>query len=204
MIYFVLTALTLGAKSNGTIPFNPNGNYFAKPGMSVVDDTNSGTGPQPSTDARKWVNLDTDASSQGWIEDNIMLQVCDGRFECDGVIMHARTSTTPGSYVEFFKRDSDKTAYIHLTRCTDSVTGTNVTAPVSGGAYKRCANTNGTIKPISSFKLPPFLCEQSCDKDPTCTMYTVDKAGQSCWLSKGNEDDGSAHYIKIPNAGDSI
>ena len=159
---------------------------------------------QPSSDGQRWVDLDTDESDEGYIAANIMLQICDGRPDCDFICEEPPSRGTPRSWMEFFKRDLDKTAYIHLTRCTDGVTANTVTAPLSLGSYKKCLNTFDSPTAISSFKLPPFLCEQSCDKDPTCTMFTVDKAGANCWLSKHSSNMGINLYIKMPDGARSI
>jgi len=188
----------IGAQKNSTVAFAPTGNYVALPGKWVGDNTGDSEGSQPSTAGLRWLCLNTDRSTQGWIADGIMLQICDGRSDCDAVLMHPEPSSRD-SGIQFFKRDSDKTAYIHFTRCSDGGTGVNVTAPLSGGAYIKCGGTGNSITAISSFNLPPFLCEQSCDNDPTCAMFTVDKAGANCWLSKFVESGPETLYVKIPN-----
>jgi len=203
------TAVTTREKieiSEKAASFTPSGNYFRLLGRDVANDSGAQSGGQPSGDGRRYDELDRDISAQGFIADNIMLQICDGRSDCDFI---ASYDTTPnpgvemGSLVEFFKRDSNKSAYIHLTRCMDGVTGTNVTAPISGGLYKKCVGTFDELIAIGSYSLPPgslSVCEQACDKDPTCTMFTIDKAGQNCWLSKFSASVWNyTLYLKMPN-----
>jgi hypothetical protein len=133
LMLFVFTLLGGEAWGiNNTLPFVHNGNYSALPGKWLGDDSGRATGAQPSTDGRRDLNLNTDHSIQGKIGDNIMLQICDGRSDCDAVCDRP-TFGDLSSMIVFFKRDSDKTAFIHVNRCTDGVTGTTAIAPVSGG-----------------------------------------------------------------------
>jgi len=196
---FVLTFL--GAEAwgvNNTLPFVHNGNYAALPGKWLGDDSGGNTGAQPSTDGRRDLDLNTDNSIQGKIGDNIMLQICDGRSDCDAVCDSPLRYLS--SMIVFFKRDSDKTAFIHVNRCTDGVTGTTAIAPVSGGQYKRCVGTYAAPIATAAFQLPPFLCEEACDKDLTCAMYTIDKSNQNCWLSKFTPNTDFYLYVKVPDA----
>lgn len=123
-----------------------------------------------------------------------MMQICDGRDDCD---FFGSEPSTYHTWIGFLKRDQSVTAYIHVSRCREGSTSINATAPLSGGVYKICRGLNDGIDPIATYKLPPFLCEQACDKNPACTIFTVDEVGQTCWLSKNNDDDLRTLYVKM-------
>jgi len=186
------TTSTSTARMNLTLPFTPTGNYFEVPGSWVGDDQGGAYGPQPSVDGRRDLDLDTDGSYEGYLDADTMMQICDKRPGCDsfGVAAHAQSS------IEFFKRDSDKTAYIHRFRCADGI-AVNTTAPMTGGIYKMCKSTNWAAAALGSFKLPPFLCQQSCDHNEKCQAFTVDAAGNNCWLSYYPTDVSNTYYIKV-------
>jgi len=179
------------AKINGTAS-----SFFALPGTWVGDSPNAGPGPQPSTNGFTYLELDTDYSAQGYISSKIMLQICDGRDDCNVVQTQAGADSVYKSEIDFFKRDPDKTAYIHLSRCSDGVVGSTVQA-LSGGSYKMCTTIGGGIVALASYKLPPNLCETSCDKNSKCTMYTVDSTGQNCWLSTFDDIPNRQVFIKV-------
>jgi len=185
-------ALVSRASANSNLS-HASGSYFALPGIWLGDDSGTQVGAQPSTSGRVILDLDRDGSATGYISDSIMLQICDGRADCNMVVQDYNV----GSYVEFFKRDSDKTAYIHPSRCADGATAKNTTAPLSGGLYKQCGPSNCGPVPLAHFQLPPYLCEASCDKDVRCTMFTVDAAQQNCWLATFGNSRQYTVYLKM-------
>ena len=185
-------ALVSRASANSNLSY-ASGSYFALPGIWLGDDSGTASGTQASTSGRVYLDIDLDSSANGYIADGIMLQICDGRADCNMVVQKYNT----GSFIEFFKRDSDKTAYLHRSRCADGATASNTTAPLSGGLYKKCLLSDCGAAPLAHFQLPPYLCETSCDKDARCTMFTVDAAQQNCWLSAfGHSAELTAVYFK--------
>lgn len=167
------------------------------PGKWLGDDAGMAYGTEPSSDGQIIIEFNRDLSSNGYIAPEIMLQICDGRSDCDFVLEEELDHTH--SVIEFLKRDSDKIAYVHRNKC-DSGMAINVTAPLSGGVYKKCTNTWDHPQALGSFTLPPFLCAQSCDQNPLCTMFTVNQAGNLCWLSNMGSHNGGAVYFKIADA----
>jgi len=168
-------------------------NYFVLPNRWVGDDSGYAAGTQPSVDGRRYLNLNIDHSPNGWIKDDVMLQICDGRTDCDFVSSHYYVATE----IEFFRRDPDKTAYIHKYRCPDGLTASNITAPLTGGLYKECDDTFDAPSAMATFKLPPFLCQQSCDQNTACMMFTTNAAGDTCWLSHFETTSGVKLYVKV-------
>ena len=149
------------------------------------------------------------------------MQICDGREQCDFVSENRYAAVTGaicslvevcravsltaliGSFsplisfpTQFFKLDPDKTSYLSTTRCGNGTTGELVTS-ITDGTYLKCLNTYDHPVPLATFQLPPFLCQQSCDKDLRCNMYSVDAAGQSCWLAMFGGSSDYTNYIKV-------
>ena len=69
--------------------------------------------------------------------------------------------------------------YMNTTRCVGAQTGVNV----SGGCgpkpetYWQCAGSSGDFKVLATFQLPPFLVAESCDNNPECVGFVVNKVG---------------------------
>eukprot|EP00937_MAST-01D_sp_MAST-1D-sp2_P004906 g4906.t1 len=171
--------------------------YFMLPGRWVGDDRNMTQGTAPSTAGRRYLPLDTDFSLDGWIADDIMLQICDGRKDCDMIYSHPVHTNRggPDSLVEFLRRDGHATSYVHRERCASGRTATRVMA-ASGGAYKACNGSWDYPQPLATLNATRGGCAKACDVRSDCTMFSI-KDG-TCWLAGFNMWDGGALYIKVP------
>jgi hypothetical protein len=100
------------------------------------------------------------------------------------------TYTDDYQRMEWYPRTADsktKTLYVHKTRCALGLPGTTVST--SKTVYKKCTNSSADVMgPLGTFQLPPYLCQQTCDKSKTCTGYTIDDAGENCWTHTIQQD----------------
>ena len=175
--------------------------YFPLPGRWLGDDRNLTSGTAPSNSSRVYLPLDVDFSIDGFIADDIMLQICDGRADCDMVYQHpVHTSRGgPDSLIEFLKRSEKHTSFVHHSRCDGPGDARTVTAPRSGGMYKACAGSWDYPQPIAELHATQTQCANACDLRANCTMFTTDGATR-CWLARFNSWDGGTLFIKIPAA----
>jgi hypothetical protein len=97
-------------------------------------------------------------------------------------------SAVPNSHnleLEWFPRTSgQQTTSVHKTRCRDGVQGVEI--KTANATYKKCPSTEDELRVASTFPLPPYLCQETCDKTAKCVGYTVDAAGQNCWVLSCN------------------
>lgn len=160
---------------------------------------------QPTDAGFSIVPLDQDNSADGYIHDDVMMQICDERDQCDVVCQYFNNTADTrkyGSWVEFFANRAHFTTFVHRHRCSSGVLGSTKTAR-TGGTYLYCPQTSDVFFPLgnisSTFPLPPGTCEAACDMNPACSMYTVDQRGLVCWLAgkKSKGPAGTSVLIKL-------
>lgn len=90
-----------------------------------------------------------------------------------------------------------------MYRCSETTVGTFVKGP-AGTTFKKCpANAaTDTWQLIATYELPSFVCEQSCDKNPACTAYAVDKSQQHRYIGGATSivpaGNNYSMYIRLP------
>jgi hypothetical protein len=91
--------------------------------------------------------------------------------------------TSSTTAIEWALADPDKTSFVHMYRCSETTVGTFVKGP-AGTTFKKCPMNaaSDTYRLIATYALPAFVCEQSCDKNPECTVYAVDKDQKNCYI----------------------
>ncbi|KOO23147.1 hypothetical protein Ctob_003849 [Chrysochromulina tobinii] len=91
--------------------------------------------------------------------------------------------TSSTTAIEWALADPGKTSFVHMYRCSETTVGTFVKGP-AGTTFKKCPMNaaSDTYRLIATYALPAFVCEQSCDKNPECTVYAVDKDQQNCYI----------------------
>ena len=131
---------------------------------------------------------------RGWITPATSKRVCDvtGQNYCSlfaDNVMHA------------FLYDQTMDSYMNTSRCVGAQRGTNV----SGGcgptpqAYWSCEGSDGEFKVLATFELPPFLIAESCDNNPQCVGFVVNKVGSMGKLVTPSVDATNAYYLKVPS-----
>ena len=111
--------------------------------------------------------------------------------------------TSSTTAIEWALADPDKTSFVHMYRCSETTVGTFVKGP-AGTTFKKCpANAaTDTWQLIATYELPSFVCEQSCDKNPACTAYAVDKSQQHCYIGGATSivpaGNNYSMYIRLP------
>ena len=175
------------------------GDYFPLPGRWLGDDRSLKSGTAPSNTSRVYLPLDVDFSADGFIADDIMLQICDRRDDCDMVYQHpVHTSRGgPDSLIEFLKRSDGHTSFVHRSRCDGPRDARTVTAPRSGGTYKACDGSWDYPQPVATLRATQPQCADACNLHANCTMFTTDGA-TGCWLARFNSWDGGTLFVKIP------
>jgi hypothetical protein len=88
---------------------------------------------------------------------------------------------------------SKRTTYLHKTRCASGKQGQQVTT--SSSIYKKCPGDGAGLQVVLTFQLPPYLCQQTCDKKSDCEAYTVDAIGQNCWILNGDDGEDQGGYL---------
>ena len=105
--------------------------------------------------------------------------------------------------IEWAKADPVKTSFVHMYRCSETTVGTFVKGP-AGTTFKKCPMNaaTDTWQLIATYELPAFVCEQSCDKNPACTAYAVDKSQQHCYIGGATSivptGKNYSMYIRLP------
>jgi hypothetical protein len=113
-----------------------------------------------------------------------MLSIADANGAELFTVEHAVPNDLGHLSLEWLPRTADgaskQTTYVHKTRCRDGVQG--VVVKTANAIYKKCPNAADILRVSSVFQLPPYLCGQTCDKTTKCVGYTIDAAGQNCWI----------------------
>jgi hypothetical protein len=120
-------------------------------------------------------------SANGRVPENALLQLMDAN---DADLAQGYYDPGNNADMRWFPRSNSSfgaKSFIHKTRCFNGQTGTTVQSSIGKYYYKKCPNTNTALFVGKTFRIAPFLCEESCDKDATCVGYVVDGAGQNCW-----------------------
>ena len=114
-----------------------------------------------------------------------------------------RPSDVIDTAIEWALADPDKTSFVHMYRCSETTVGTFVKGP-AGTTFKKCPMNaaTDTWQLIATYELPSFVCEQSCDKNPACTAYAVDKSQQHCYIGGATSivpaGNNYSMYIRLP------
>jgi len=111
---------------------------------------------------------------------SITSQICDSIGDCFGFNMGAVNYGGPCIKTPGYPQ-ANSSMSVHRTRCSASATADIYTSP-NNVQYKVCHDVDAYFSPYARFLLPPFLCEESCDKDAGCVGFLND--GQNCDLLK--------------------
>ena len=94
--------------------------------------------------------------------------------------------------------------YMSVVWCTGAQTGANMTGgcPTSGQniSYWRCAGSAGDFAAQEQNPLPPFLMAQTCDNNPLCVGFTVNKVGTHGSMLFAKVDATTSYNLKLPPA----
>jgi hypothetical protein len=102
------------------------------------------------------------------IDDNMVADLCDKSADCEGFV----TGYSDGPCLKVpGVKNATMTTYVHTTRCTSTSQATNYTS-AAGQVYKACTGTDAYFDMIAHYLLPPYICAQTCDRDPNCAAYT--------------------------------
>ena len=67
----------------------------------------------------------------------------------------------------------------------------------AGATYKKCALTYTDMDVGKTFPQPPYLCQETCDKDASCVAYVINGAGTLCWTMTNSGGSAFASYYRI-------
>jgi hypothetical protein len=101
------------------------------------------------------------------------------------------------SWLHWFPRTnssvSKQTTYFHKTRCGNGEEGEHIKTDMN--IYKKCSPAHGPGVLNNTFHLPPNICLETCDGQPSCIGYTIDEAGSTCSILQGNSTGSS--YLDV-------
>jgi hypothetical protein len=172
----------------------PNANYYAVSEPAYAFNSNrasSVVGVGPIQDQGVY---DTLPAAGGRVPEDAMLQLMDAN---DADLAAGHDDTLNRADMRWFPRSNSSfgaKTFIHKTRCFNGQPGTTVQSSIGKYSYKKCPKTNTALYIGKTFRVAPFLCEESCDKDTTCVGYVVDGAGQNCWTLGATTQAHSSYY----------
>ena len=99
--------------------------------------------------------------------------------------------------------DNTTISYISNYSCGNLTNGTEVPSSActlhhSASGYLHCKDIDATWAPIATFALPPFLIAKSCNENPLCLAFTVDKKGSTGTIFSASPSEGDDYYLKLP------
>jgi hypothetical protein len=134
------------------------------------------------------------------LPESTLLQIADANsadFALKGLVPCDPTTGATTQGLEWLPRTnasvSKRTTYLHKTRCADGAHGQQV--KTSSSVYKKCPGDRADLQVVLTFRLPPSLCQQTCDKKSDCEAYTVDAIGQNCWILNGELQGTDNNYL---------
>jgi hypothetical protein len=178
----------------------PNANYYAvtQPAFSCQglrgENCTYEEGTAPAVDAEVYDHL------PGIIPEDALLQIMDAN-NADFAHGNLLTATPLHGKIRWYPRSNSTfngKLFIHTTRCYDGTDGAPIQASTGTGAtYKKCAQTYTDMDVGKTFPLPPYLCQESCDKDASCVAYVVNGAGTLCWTMTNRGGAVQTSYYRI-------
>lgn len=165
-------------------------------GLAAVDDKNASFGAQPSTFGRVSLRLDVDGSEQGFIRDELMLQICGDRDQCNTVSQ--LNATTWISEIGFFKREPQAYLFVHMTRCGQGVPDGVVVKSADGHSFMRCVGVSQAATNLWELDSIGDMgyCVQMCSNTATCNLVTYHWSTAQCFLSSLTNGT-STVYVKL-------
>jgi hypothetical protein len=180
----------------------PNVNYYAvaQPAFSCYglrgENCTYEEGTAPAVDAEVYEHF------RGTIPEDALLQIMDANNAdfAHGDFMPYNRNVTHGK-IRWYPRSNSTfngKLFIHTTRCYDGTDGAPVQASTGTGAtYKKCALTYTDMDVGKTFPQPPYLCQETCDKDASCVAYVINGAGTLCWTMTNSGGSAFASYYRI-------
>jgi hypothetical protein len=160
-------------------------NYYevSTPAYSVANgNIRQGNGTAPAVDIEVLELL------QGEIPEDALLEIMDkNNADYGKTAGHPPDYSGPASARWYPRANStfNSKLFIHKTRCYAGKDGVAVhasTVSPAQGLYKKCTGTMTDFSSVKQFPQPPYLCQETCDKDPSCATYVVGGAGEVCWI----------------------
>ena len=105
--------------------------------------------------------------------------------------------------VKHWVQDNTTISYISNHSCGNFTNGTVVPTTTCAlkhykNGYLHCKGIDAVYVPLATFALPPFLIAKSCNQNPLCVAFTVDKKGSTGTLFSAGSSPESDYYLKLP------
>ena len=105
-------------------------------------------------------------------------------FQLRTICDEMKTAILNNEEVKHWVQDKTTISYISNHSCVNFTNGTVVPTTTCAlkhykNGYLHCKGIDAVYVPLATFALPPFLIAKSCNQNPLCVAFTVDKKGST-------------------------